>query len=144
MTTRDVYGTNPNFLQKYPRIFYETLHSSAGGRQNIPQPVMNPFDRPWQNSRMAWESGLLNPNASADCLAGSNYYTIGLGYGVEPINLYVNRMCGGNIPHNMSNGTGVQADNVYSSGGVYAVSQPGMRPIARDIKPTISNCDLGW
>ena len=138
------HGTNPNFQNYYPRIFYDTLQTSAGGGASFNQKVMNPNDLPHRNAQVAWESGLLNPNANADCLGGSNYYTIGLGYGVEPMDLYVNRKCGGLLPHYTQMGSGYPGDSAYSSGGVYSSNKSGLRPVQRNIKPSASECNIGY
>lgn len=138
------HTSNPDFQLNYPRVFYDSLRTMTHGGYSNPQAVMNPHDLPNRLSQSAWEAGLLNPNANAPCLAGSSYYTIGLGYGPEPTNLYINRKCGGLLPNYTAFGSGLPGDSTWSSGGIVTLNNNGMRPIPRNIQPTNSSCQMGW
>ena len=95
------HGTNPNvnsyqgYVEPAPR--YRSL-KTVSRNPNCTQMVINPNDPSMLNSLVAYESGLLNPNANNPIVLGSEYYTIGLGYGECPKDLYVPRRGVGIVP----------------------------------------------
>lgn len=101
MYSSRTHGTNPNiasdggFVAPAPR--YRSLQTVSRNPSCL-QMVLNPNDPSFSNSTTAYEAGLLNPNQNNNVVLGSEYYTIGLGYGTCPTHLYVGRPGDGIVP----------------------------------------------
>ena len=78
----------PNNFQY--KLSYATLSTMNAGPV-FPQNVINPYSPPFQTAMAAFNKGYLNPNQQN---YPSNYYTISLAYGKEPVgSLVASRPC---------------------------------------------------
>lgn len=108
------HPTNPNvsvYAYDYSPVHYRSLGTMTAA-PNAPMKVLNPNDGPMRTFLNGYAQGLLNPNQNLACLLGQQYYTIGTGYGQDPVNLYTTRCCSGNVGENQGCVANVGARNL--------------------------------